>query len=244
MMELIPVSEIDGEPRIRDIDLAERLGFDRPRKIREIIERNMAEIEGFGHAPHRGAHIEIAKPTGGIERREVQEYWLNEEQALLVSVLSNAPKAPAVRAMLIRTFVAWRKQALPSQPQVDVAMLLPLLTQLVSQQVRRDLAEEQDQREQEEPAEVIGPAFVQDAWRKEGFRRILHVVCMKYNGDATRSQIQLCVRNRYRGYELDWLMNAMIDAGYLRKKVTKRPFGAGRPGITYVPGPRVAMPGL
>lgn len=97
---LFGLAEIGGEPRVRDLDLAERLGFDRPRKIRELIERNIAEIEGMGSlAPRRG------KSRGQV----FTEYWLNEEQALLVAVLSNAPQAKVVRAMLVRTFVAYRR---------------------------------------------------------------------------------------------------------------------------------------
>jgi predicted DNA-binding protein len=107
----IGLTEIDGEPRARDIDIAERLGFERPRKIREIIERNIKEIEGFGPAPRHGAMVGV----GSGAKREVEEFWLNEEQALLVSVLSRAPNAPAVRAMLIKVFVAWRRGNLASQ---------------------------------------------------------------------------------------------------------------------------------
>ena len=46
---------------------------------------------------------------------QVQEYLLNEEQALLLATVSSAPNAPAVRAMLIRTFVAWRRGHLPAE---------------------------------------------------------------------------------------------------------------------------------
>jgi hypothetical protein len=63
------------------------------------------EIEGLGAAPCRTALV--SRPQGGTA--EVQEYWLNEEQALLVAVLSRAPKAQTVRAMLIRVFFAWRR---------------------------------------------------------------------------------------------------------------------------------------
>jgi anti-repressor protein len=34
----------EGEPRIRDLDLAERLGYERRRDIRKIIERFVNEI--------------------------------------------------------------------------------------------------------------------------------------------------------------------------------------------------------
>lgn len=94
------LSEIDGEPRVRDLDLAERLGFSRPRAIRQIVERNRPEIVGLGS---------LATQRGKSRGQEFTEYHLNEEQALLVAVLSNAPHAAAVRAMLIRTFVSYRR---------------------------------------------------------------------------------------------------------------------------------------
>src|SRR5690606_1881663 len=90
----------EGEPRVRDLDLAERLGFRRPRAIRQIVERNRSEIVGLGS---------LATLRGKSRGQEFTEFHLNEEQALLVAVLSNAPQAAAVRAMLIRTFVAYRR---------------------------------------------------------------------------------------------------------------------------------------
>lgn len=39
---------IGDEPRIRDCVLAERLGFEQPRQIRELIERNLEEIKSYG----------------------------------------------------------------------------------------------------------------------------------------------------------------------------------------------------
>ena len=71
-------------------------GFDRPRDIRKLIERNLPEIEAFGVAPRRGA-LQTRGNRGGTQ--EVEEYWLNEEKALLVAVLSKAPNAPAVRSI-------------------------------------------------------------------------------------------------------------------------------------------------
>lgn len=56
--QIIPevgLTEVDGEPRARDIEIAERLGYARPRKIRELIEANLSEIEAFGTAPRRRA---------------------------------------------------------------------------------------------------------------------------------------------------------------------------------------------
>jgi len=40
------------------MDLAERLGFDRPRKIRELIERSREELEAFSAlAPRHAAGV-------------------------------------------------------------------------------------------------------------------------------------------------------------------------------------------
>lgn len=108
----IGLTEIEGEPRARDTDLAERLGFGRPRDIRKLIERNMPEIEAFGTC------ATVARVVRG---NPSTEYWLNEEQSLLVAVVSDAPNAPAVRAMLIKTFVAWRRGHLPAIDQQSLA---------------------------------------------------------------------------------------------------------------------------
>ncbi len=89
----------DG-PRALDLDIAERLGFTRTRKIRELIERNRKELERFGSlAPQRG------KSRG----QEFVEYWLNEEQSLLIAALSETEKSAEVRHILIKVFVAWRR---------------------------------------------------------------------------------------------------------------------------------------
>ncbi len=98
------VTVLDDEPRIRDLDLAERLGFDRPRKIRELVTRYKDEIETFGTCPTLGR---VARGNA------VSEHYLNEEQALLIATVSNAPAAPRVRRALITTFVALRRGQAP-----------------------------------------------------------------------------------------------------------------------------------
>lgn len=101
-LALIPY---DDAPRVRDVELADRLGFERPRVIRELIARNRAEIESFGAVPC-GANL-VTSGKGRVT--EVQEYHLNEEQALLVAVLSKAPRAAEVRHALITTYTAYRR---------------------------------------------------------------------------------------------------------------------------------------
>jgi hypothetical protein len=55
--------------------------------------RHAPELEAFGT---RATASRVLKGARGSTTST--EYWLNEEQALLVSVLSDAPNAPAVRA--------------------------------------------------------------------------------------------------------------------------------------------------
>lgn len=103
-LALRDVVMVDGEPRIKDLILAERLGFDRPRVIRELIDRNKQELEGYGTlAPCRTASI-----SGKGRVQEVVEYFLNEGQALLICMFSRTARAAAVRREVIRVFLDWR----------------------------------------------------------------------------------------------------------------------------------------
>lgn len=113
----LPVHVMNDEPRVLDTDLAERLGLSRPTNIRsDLIEPNRAELEGFGHL-----QAVTAKSSG--RGRPGTAYYLNEEQALLVAILSKAPRAAEVRSMVIRTFVAVRRGAGAAIPP-DVAELI------------------------------------------------------------------------------------------------------------------------
>ena len=96
---------IDGEPRILDLMVAERLGFTRPRAVRQLIERSKTELESYGF---------IATRCGAYRNRQFTEYWLNEAQALLVCVLSRTEEAAKVRRSLIAVFTAWRRGQLAS----------------------------------------------------------------------------------------------------------------------------------
>lgn len=107
----LALTEIDGEPRALDLDIAARLGMARPTNIRQLIERNREELETFGSLHRSRAMIEAGK---GAER-EVTEYRLNEEQALTIAQISRAPNAKEVRGMLVKVFVAWRRGQLIDQ---------------------------------------------------------------------------------------------------------------------------------
>jgi hypothetical protein len=57
---------------------------------RKLIKRNIAELQRYGLTPRRGAPIVSGK--GRVS--EVEEYWLNEPQALLIAMRSDAELAP------------------------------------------------------------------------------------------------------------------------------------------------------
>lgn len=100
----------DEDPRLRDTDLAKKLGYERPRDIRELIERMVGEEEI--DAPHvRRAVRRTSMPRGGDRETEVNEYWLDETQAILVAARSKGPVARQVRQGLVKVFIAARDQA-------------------------------------------------------------------------------------------------------------------------------------
>ena len=101
------IEVIDNEPRIKDVVLGERLGLNRPRKIREVILSNMAELLAYGCAPLVRAHEKI-----GFVTRQTEAYYLNEPQALLICMFSRTQKAAAVRKELIDVYMAYRTQGL------------------------------------------------------------------------------------------------------------------------------------
>lgn len=109
MGDIITLTTINEEPRVLDTDLAEALGMAEPRKVRQnVIEPNRTELEGYG--PLR---MRTIRTTG----RPSNAYYLNEEQALLVCLLSRTERAKAVRAEVIRVFKAYRKgQLQPALP--------------------------------------------------------------------------------------------------------------------------------
>lgn len=103
----VRLHEHEGEPRVKDVDIAKRLGFDRPRNIRPLIERHRGALELLGPI----SLYRAAKSTAG---RPDEGYWLNEAQALYIGSKSDAPNAPAVLIMLINVFMAWRRGHLPA----------------------------------------------------------------------------------------------------------------------------------
>lgn len=62
---------VNHEPRVQDITIAERLGYERPRVIRELIARNKEELERYGEFAVRYGEPTTDKetpPHGGAAR--------------------------------------------------------------------------------------------------------------------------------------------------------------------------------
>lgn len=100
---------IEDEPRIKDIVLGERLGFGRAVKVKDIIERNISELEQYGSCPQTGETAKV-----GCVTRKIKTYYLNEAQALLLCMFSRTAQAAQVRKELIDVYMAYRRQQLPS----------------------------------------------------------------------------------------------------------------------------------
>ncbi|MEL7681109.1 hypothetical protein AAG602_08075 [Citromicrobium bathyomarinum] len=122
------LSEFEGEVCVMDVRLGERLGMAQPLDIRRSIKRNFDELAGYGPIRTRCELVE----TGSRARREVTVYFLNEEQALLLAMLSRSPLAQALRREIITVFMAWRRGKLATTTDADHrwAMLEKRLDQL------------------------------------------------------------------------------------------------------------------
>ena len=108
---------VDDEPRVLDTDIARRLGYARFEKIRELIARNEDELRRYGNLPHRGVNA-------GGRGRPSTAFYLNEPQAVLLCLRSDAPSAPDAREVVINTFMAVRRgQLAPAIATVDAGAI-------------------------------------------------------------------------------------------------------------------------
>lgn len=96
----------DDEPLVRDEDLAERLGYERPRDIRKIIERHR-EAGNLNDSDIRATVAQNNDPLG--RGRPGTEFWLTEAAALFIASKSETPAAVAITREMIRVFMAYRR---------------------------------------------------------------------------------------------------------------------------------------
>jgi len=126
----------DEEPRIRDLDLGERLGYANPIDIRKLIRR----LEDEKKLKDLVVFATVAKTSGG---RPGREYWLTEAQALKVVAKSETSIADALLDEVIRVYMLARRGLLP-QPGImtaeGVAMAIEPIVRRVANEENAPLA--------------------------------------------------------------------------------------------------------
>lgn len=108
--------ELDGEePFVRDIELGERLGFERPRDIRKLVERMYAD--GILNDSDLRATVARWETLPGVAKT-TREYLLTETAALLVTGRSDTKIAHQITRQIVEVFLAARRRVLegPTEP--------------------------------------------------------------------------------------------------------------------------------
>ncbi len=98
---VLPVARTDfedGEPRVRDVDLAAFLGFAEPRAIRKLIARHSAML---------GTRDTVSRVVG--KGNQVEEQWLTEHQATYIIAKCETPIANNILQRVVEVFVAARR---------------------------------------------------------------------------------------------------------------------------------------
>ena len=104
---------IHGEPRMKDIHVAEALEFKNVRQIRELIKRHKKSLECFGSLSHG-----TTNPTnrGG---RPAHEYYLNRKQTLYICTKSETPQAAQVTICMVEVFDDYMAGKAPAKPRIQ-----------------------------------------------------------------------------------------------------------------------------
>lgn len=93
-----------GEPRIRDLDLAERLGYSHPINIRNLIRRLVAEKKLSPVFVVSTVKTSKMPRNGGVREVRSEEFWLTEAQALKVIARSETGVADKILDEMIDVF--------------------------------------------------------------------------------------------------------------------------------------------
>ncbi|WP_454018455.1 hypothetical protein [Azospirillum sp. Marseille-Q6669] len=128
------LNDQDGEPRVLDLTIADRLGMADRHKIRSLIVKNRAELESYGplveaegvsarQAETYGEVCATVAQTTDKGGRPGKAYYLNEGQALVICALSRTPQAALVRRQIIEVFLAYRRGKLASPEGAALAAL-------------------------------------------------------------------------------------------------------------------------
>ncbi len=104
----LALKDVNGEPRIRDLDLAIRLGFSDAHKIRNLIERHADALVALGVS----ATVAETSPKGG---RPGKAHYLNRKQAIFITAKSETPEATEITIEIIERFDAYERGAMAPQ---------------------------------------------------------------------------------------------------------------------------------
>jgi phage antirepressor YoqD-like protein len=112
--QLVP-STVEGEARIRDVDLATRLGFAQPRDVRKLIQRWLPDLTRMGVC------ATVAQTPGLAGGRPATEFYLNRKQAIFITAKSETAEATEITIQIIEAFDAYERGARASDPLAVLA---------------------------------------------------------------------------------------------------------------------------
>ena len=105
MADIIPFRierQDDGELRITDIEMAERLGYARVRVFRALIVRHLATLRQMGEV----RTVRHRNENGGDT---YNSFSLTEHQATFIVMKSDMPIATEITVAIVKAFVAFRR---------------------------------------------------------------------------------------------------------------------------------------
>jgi len=118
MSATVIAQHIRNDDRILDTDLAEWLGYAKPAKIRDLINRHREQLETFGVIPT----VEIT--SGELGGRPATANLLTDRQCLLVCTYAETANADQVRIALVTAFDHYRKNKLvPAAASLEMSVL-------------------------------------------------------------------------------------------------------------------------
>jgi hypothetical protein len=179
----LTVKLVEGEPRIHDLMLAERLEFSNPVAIRQFIKRNEADLLRYSSLSH------CVINSGSQGGRPATEYWLSEGQALFICTKSGTPKAADITEEVIKTFIAWRHGGLvPASSQVTLTAIGELFDERLTPVVR-DIANVQMEVSRLDDKMTLIYRRVDDIVPRRDFtveakRQFRCIVVQKYNNEC------------------------------------------------------------
>jgi hypothetical protein len=108
----------DGEPRVTDTEMAERLGYPAVGKFRELISRHARTLARFG------VLATVGKTPGAAVGRPGKAYLLTEHQATFIVGKSEMPLATDIAVAIVKAFVAYRRGSIDQKLYGVVGMEL------------------------------------------------------------------------------------------------------------------------